>query len=88
MRKLNVHNLEKNLKNNSLAKNIIVYDELISTQSLAHKLALDGSKEGTIIISNIQTHGIGRYSGTLQAMLSYVRCRERLSRICRKVFRR
>ena len=62
MRKLNVHNLEKNLKNNSLAKNIIVYDELISTQSLAHKLALDGSKEGTIIISNIQTHGIGRYS--------------------------
>jgi len=62
LRKLNVHNIEKNLKNNFLAQNIIVYDELISTQSLAHKLALAGSKEGTIIVSNIQTHGTGRYS--------------------------
>lgn len=45
-----------------LGKNVIHRDSLESTQTLAHQLALDGAKHGTIVVANEQTKARGRVS--------------------------
>src|SRR5690625_2857260 len=43
-----------------LGKTIVHRDSVDSTQTLAHQLALDGAKHGTIVIANEQTKSKGR----------------------------
>lgn len=45
-----------------LGKNIIHKESLDSTQTLAHQLALDGAKHGTIVVADEQTKARGRVS--------------------------
>lgn len=45
-----------------LGKSIIHKDSIDSTQTLAHQLALDGAKHGTIVVANEQTKARGRVS--------------------------
>lgn len=45
-----------------LGKNVIHRDSIESTQTLAHQLALDGAKHGTIVVANEQTKARGRVS--------------------------
>jgi len=42
-----------------LVKKIIVFDEILSTNSEAKKLARKGEEEGTVVIAQIQKKGRG-----------------------------
>ena len=53
-------NFSKNL-NIDFVKKIIVFDEIPSTNSEAKKLARKGEEEGTVIITQIQKKGRGRF---------------------------
>ena len=44
-----------------IAKNIIYFDKLDSTQKYAKKLAEEGTKNGTMVLSNNQIDGIGTH---------------------------
>lgn len=44
-----------------IAKNIIYFDELDSTQKYAKKLAEEGIENGTMILTNNQIDGIGKH---------------------------
>ena len=44
-----------------IAKNIIYFDELDSTQKYAKKLAEEGIENGTMILTNNQIDGIGTH---------------------------
>lgn len=57
---LNEEELRYNLDTNILGNKIISYDTVDSTNQQAKKIALEGAKEGTIIISEEQTAGKGR----------------------------
>ena len=54
-------NLEKirKAKTNYIGKEIIYKEEMESTQELARKLAINGAKNGSLIITNNQTKGKG-----------------------------
>ena len=49
----------ENLDTNFIGKNIIFYEDLPSTQALAHKLVLETVPNGTVVITNNQTAGKG-----------------------------
>jgi len=48
------------LQTDWLAKNIVHRETIESTQTLAHQLALDGAKHGTIVVADEQTMSRGR----------------------------
>jgi BirA family transcriptional regulator, biotin operon repressor / biotin---[acetyl-CoA-carboxylase] ligase len=41
-------------------KKLFVFDDVVSTNTIAKELALTGAKEGTVVIAKTQTHGRGR----------------------------
>ncbi len=51
--------IKQSLKGNIFGKQIHTFDEVGSTQDIAHTLASFGSPEGTLIIAETQTAGIG-----------------------------
>lgn len=53
--------IEKNLKTEIIGKNIIFFDEIDSTQEKAKQLAEGKVENGTIILANKQTNGIGTH---------------------------
>ena len=57
----------ENLKTKFIARNIAFYKELDSTQKQAKKLANENIKNGTIVITENQTHGIGTHGRTWQS---------------------
>src|SRR5699024_5682002 len=50
------------LQTDWLGKTIVHRDTIDSTQTLAHQLALEGAKHGTIVVANEQTQSRGRVS--------------------------
>ncbi|GMQ57888.1 biotin--[acetyl-CoA-carboxylase] ligase [Vallitalea sediminicola] len=57
---LNSEELHYNLKTEIIGNKIINFDKLDSTNQQAKKLALEGSKDGTVVIAEEQTAGRGR----------------------------
>lgn len=53
--------IEKNLKTNMIGKNIIFYEEISSTQEIAQKFAKEQIENGSLILANKQTNGIGTH---------------------------
>ena len=60
MEKLDKKIISDELGESLLSENIILYDNLDSTNKLAKELAINGAQEGTIIIAEEQTAGRGR----------------------------
>jgi len=58
---LSTQSICKNLSNNKDTFNISVYKTISSTNSVIKELAIKGEKEGTVIISEEQTQGRGRF---------------------------
>lgn len=58
--KLSENTIQWGLKTNWLGKNIIHKVSIPSTQTMAHKEALDHAPNGTVIVANEQTAGKGR----------------------------
>lgn len=58
--KLSENTVQWGLSTNWLGKKILHKEVIDSTQKLAHQLALDGEKHGTIVIADEQTSGKGR----------------------------
>ncbi|HLR65123.1 MAG TPA: biotin--[acetyl-CoA-carboxylase] ligase [Pseudogracilibacillus sp.] len=58
--KLSANTLSWGLKTHTIGKKFIHYESIPSTQKLAHELAIDGAKHGTIIVADEQTEGRGR----------------------------
>ena len=54
--------IEKNMKANIIGKKIIFFDVIESTQIEARKMAENKTENGTIIITNYQTNGIGTHN--------------------------
>lgn len=54
--------IKKSLKTKVFGREIHCFDEVGSTQDIAHTLASSGAPEGTLVIAEIQTHGMGRLS--------------------------
>ncbi len=52
--------IKRNLKTKIFGREIHLFDEVGSTQDIAHTLASSGVPEGTLVIAEIQTHGKGR----------------------------
>jgi len=50
-----------------VVKNLLVFDELDSTNSTAKELAHDGAEEGTIVIARTQNQGRGRFDRVWQS---------------------
>jgi len=50
-----------------IVKNLLVFDELDSTNSTAKDLAHDGAEEGTIVIARTQNQGRGRFDRIWQS---------------------
>lgn len=53
--------IKQNLKSKVFGRQIHTFDEVGSTQDIAHTLASFGSSEGTLVIAETQTHGKGRF---------------------------
>lgn len=53
--------IQERITSEVIAKNIIYFDELDSTQKYAKKLAEEGTKNGTMVLSNNQIDGIGTH---------------------------
>lgn len=49
-----------NLKTKEIGQNLYVYDEVETTNSIAKKLAAEGSANGTVVVAEKQTKGKGR----------------------------
>lgn len=62
--KLSENTVSWGLETKWLGKTIIHRESIPSTQRLAHELALDGAKHGTIVIADEQTKGKGRTDRT------------------------
>jgi len=56
----------KHLQSN-FVKQLVVFDELDSTNTTAKELAVAGAEEGTIVIARTQTHGRGRFDRVWQS---------------------
>lgn len=54
--------IKKSLKTKIFGREIHCFDEVGSTQDMAHTLASFGVPEGTLVIAEIQTHGKGQLS--------------------------
>lgn len=54
------HDIRTNLQTNTIGQHIHFYDVVSSTQEIAHTLALEGTKEGTVVIAEHQSNGRGR----------------------------
>jgi BirA family transcriptional regulator, biotin operon repressor / biotin---[acetyl-CoA-carboxylase] ligase len=52
---------------NDFIKNLLVFDDLDSTNSTAKELARDGAEEGTIVIARTQNRGRGRFDRIWQS---------------------
>jgi len=52
--------VKKNLRTKFLARTVLYFRKLPSTNETAKQLAAIGTKEGTVVIAEIQTHGRGR----------------------------
>ncbi len=59
--RLNADEIHKRLKNQFLAKKIYAFSRLGSTNDVAKRLAHKGEDEGSLIISDQQTRGRGRF---------------------------
>lgn len=53
--------IQEKITSEVIAKNIIYFDELDSTQKYAKKLAEEGIENGTMILTNNQIDGIGTH---------------------------
>lgn len=58
---MNIEKIVENLNTEYLGKNLIYYAELESTQKLAKKLVKENVVEGTTIVTDYQTNGIGTH---------------------------
>jgi BirA family biotin operon repressor/biotin-[acetyl-CoA-carboxylase] ligase len=58
--RFSVHSLLAHVKTEILGRSIRLFDEVDSTQNVAHKLVREGAQEGTIVIAEAQTAGRGR----------------------------
>ncbi|WP_170007449.1 biotin--[acetyl-CoA-carboxylase] ligase [Bacillus fonticola] len=52
--------IQQLLSTNTFGRSVYVYDSVQSTQLLAHELAKEGAKEGTVVLAEEQTGGKGR----------------------------
>ncbi len=57
---MNINELKTELNTNIIAKEIVYFDEITSTNDIAFVLANDGAVDGTLVIANSQTMGKGR----------------------------
>ncbi len=57
---LTVERIKKSLATRFIGTDIYLFDAIDSTNDYAHKLAKEGAKEGTIVLSESQTRGKGR----------------------------
>ncbi|UCE72892.1 MAG: biotin--[acetyl-CoA-carboxylase] ligase, partial [Methanomassiliicoccales archaeon] len=51
-------------KTNIIGRTVLRYDSVDSTNAVARKLGSEGVEEGTVILANTQTKGIGRLNRT------------------------
>lgn len=58
--KVSENTISWGLQTDWIGRRIAHYETTTSTQRIAHELALDGEKHGTIVIADEQTDGIGR----------------------------
>jgi BirA family biotin operon repressor/biotin-[acetyl-CoA-carboxylase] ligase len=58
---INKTKLENNLKTKYIGNEILAFKEVESTNSVAEFLAENGSGEGTVVLSELQSQGRGRY---------------------------
>lgn len=58
--KIRSESLFKQLKSEKFGKSIYSFEEVGSTNEVAHELAINGAPEGTVVISDSQTRGKGR----------------------------
>jgi BirA family biotin operon repressor/biotin-[acetyl-CoA-carboxylase] ligase len=56
-----VEEIKKNLKTKIFGRQIHCFEEVGSTQDIAHTLASSGALEGTLVIAETQTQGKGRF---------------------------
>jgi BirA family biotin operon repressor/biotin-[acetyl-CoA-carboxylase] ligase len=61
---LTVEGIKKSLTTRFIGADIYIFDAIDSTNDYAHKLAKEGAKEGTIVLSESQTKGKGRLGRT------------------------
>jgi BirA family biotin operon repressor/biotin-[acetyl-CoA-carboxylase] ligase len=52
--------IKRNLNTDRLGQNVHHQEEVTSTQEIAHRLAMEGAPEGTIVVAEQQTTGRGR----------------------------
>ena len=52
------------MKTKVLGQKVHIYDEVDSTQTIAHELVASGATEGTIVLAEAQTAGRGRMGRT------------------------
>jgi BirA family biotin operon repressor/biotin-[acetyl-CoA-carboxylase] ligase len=58
--KLDIEHISEQLQTRVLGRKILYYDEVESTNTLAHSMVLEGAEEGTLVIAEHQTTGRGR----------------------------
>ncbi|WP_240413844.1 biotin--[acetyl-CoA-carboxylase] ligase [Paenibacillus periandrae] len=58
--KLDIGHILEQLQTRVLGRKILYYDEVESTNTLAHAMVLEGAEEGTLVIAEHQTTGRGR----------------------------
>lgn len=56
-----VEEIKKSLKTKIFGRQIHCFEEVGSTQDIAHTLASSGAIEGTLVIADVQTEGKGRF---------------------------
>ena len=66
---LDIKTINKLLETNFLGKNLLHYKETTSTNLVAKKLIQENCKDGTVIVAEIQTNGIGRFNRSWQSPL-------------------
>lgn len=64
---LNIENVNKLLKTNFLGKTLLHYKEVTSTNIVAKDLAQKNFNDGTVIVSETQTSGTGRFNRKWQS---------------------
>lgn len=57
---LSVADIKKRIKTNVIGKEILIFDEVKSTNDLTMEFAAKGSKEGLVVVAESQQHGKGR----------------------------
>ncbi|WP_027408552.1 bifunctional biotin--[acetyl-CoA-carboxylase] synthetase/biotin operon repressor [Anoxybacteroides tepidamans] len=62
--KITENEIRLGLKTNTLGQTIHFQEEVTSTQKIAHQLAHEGAKEGTLVVAELQTAGRGRMDRT------------------------